>query len=828
MNRLLTVACVFMVVTCAGRAFAFRVDSDGKTVMIADGTNRLQLRLAYDAKCVIDSVIVNGRAVVAPETGVCSAIKKGGQWHTTRGGIATPQVAEENGAIVVRGIRYGAADMAVEEVWTFTETADAVVWRIQRRYEGAGRIDDTYFAGWDFGGMDTWTGALLDTGGVAWCKLMSKPNASYGVHGASALFWNKDKNDCLRVQAEPGPGTQMAMRFTHQPSGVFSFNHSVTSHELTTKYELRRFLEDKQDVWNPFDVAVGEVAVEYRLSAPAYDVACYRGDFKGIDGGAIREICNTIGRIGNIDRGIMGSNGWYSGYACMHEQWFAQMGLAIDDPLFFANYTASLNFQRDHAIAPDGRVKSRWAYGPFDAMPNTYEPSGFYEAQWGILLDSQPCFVINVAEQFDFTGDIDWVRTMKAPCEKVLAYVLRRDSNGNGLYEVMTDSHKEAKGSDWIDVIWAAFENGYVNVEMYHALRLWAAVEEVLGDVAAADTYRAAAAGIKEQFNKPIQDGGLWDPDKRWYAYWRNRDGSVHGNNYVTPVNLMALAYGVCDDAQRQAAILDTLEDHMQKEGLFFWPLCIYSYEKDEAYKVNWPFPAYENGDLFLAWGEIGMRAYARYKPEIAVKYAKNVIARYEQDGLAFQRYLRTSQKGEGGDILANNMLPVVGLYRNIYGIQPRFNRLYLEPHLTRELAGTTLRYVLRGQTYEIMLQQEAYQIVCDNFSVRAGHPAAVAVRGATLDMFEGESEMPGLSITRPAGERVEAAIESWRPARRFTVASDAGCTLHCTASGLQPGARYELIVNGQKGTFVTADASGAAPFDVQTSAGTVQAVELR
>jgi len=825
--RLLTVVAVMLALSSAEYAVAVQVDSAAKTAAIADRAGRLQLRLAFDGKCMIDAVTINGRAVVAPETGVCSAIKLGEQWHTTRAGIASPQVAEEGGALVVRGIRYGTPEMPVEETWTFTEEDEEIVWRIARRYARAGRIDDTYCPGWDFAAMDTWTGALLDTGGVAWCKLMGKPNASYGIHAASVLFWNKASNDCLRIQTEHQPGTHAAVRFTHQPSGIFSFNHSITQQELTTKYELRRFLEDKQDVWNPFDAGVGEITVTCRLSAPAYDDACYRGTFQGIDGGALREICNTIGRIGNIDKAIMGSNGWYSGYACMHEQWFAQMGLAIDDPAFFANYTASLNFQRDNAIAPDGRVKSRWAYGPFDAIPNTYEPSGFYEAQWGILMDSQPCFVINVAEQFDFTGDIEWLRTMKAPCEKVLAYVLQRDSNGNGLYEVMTDSHAEAKGSDWIDVVWAAFESAYINAEMYHALRLWGDAEEVLGDLPAAEKYRAAAAGIKEQFNKPLQEGGFWDPGKQWYAYWRDKDGSIHGNNYVTPVNLMAIAYGLCDDTARQNAILDTLEQHMAKERLFFWPLCIFSYEKDEVHKVNWPFPAYENGDIFLAWGEIGIRAHVRQRPETAVKYIKNVLARYEQDGLAFQRYLRASQKGEGSDILANNMMPVVGLYRNIYGIQPRYNRLYLEPHAPRELEGTKLHYVLRGQTYEYTLQQNGFVIACEGFTVHASQPLAIAVNGNTLTVFQGDSKTPGLTITRPGTEHVRLFVRYITPLYFAVSTPGTACTLRGSVI-VAPGTRGAMYINGRKNPSVTADATGAIPFEMEFTPNTSARGEFR
>jgi len=81
------------------------------------------------------------------------------------------------------------------------------------------------------------------------------------------------------------------------------------------------------------------------------------------------------------------------------------------------------------------------------------------------------------------------------------------------------------------------------------------------------------------------------------------------------------------------------------------------------------------------------------------VRCVKNVLNQYAKDGLAFQRYLRKTQTGEGNDILSNMASPLVGLYRNIYGIQPKWNRLYLEPHLTPELGGTTLNYWLRTKT---------------------------------------------------------------------------------------------------------------------------------
>ncbi len=809
-------------------AHAAVYDAATKTATISDGNGRLQLHLNTDGRCMLDAVTVSGRNVVSPETGVCSAAKVGEKWYATRGGITSPAVSVEGNVATVTGIRFGGDGVSVEETWKFSELPDSITWRIERSYAGESKLEDTGQPCWDFADMQTWTGALLDTGGVAWCKLMGAPNATYGVHAGSVTLWNKDKNDCLRITATPQGNAKAAVRFSHQPNGIFSLSNIITTETVQPKHDLRRFLENAQDVWKPVS-ASGGIAVEYALSAMDYDAVYYRGDLKGIDGGAVREICNTIGRIGVVDAGIMGSNGWYSGFAVLQEPWLALMGLPIDDPQFFANYAAALDYARDHAIGADGRVKPRWAHAKGDEIPGTYDERGFYECQWGIMWNTQPDYVTNVADLFDFTGDLAWVRGQKETCEKVLGLALSRDANNNGLLECMTDSHTEAKGSDWIDVVWAAFDNGFINAEMYNALLLWADVEEVLGDAAAVERYRAAAGRIKEAFNKPVAEGGLWNPDKGWYIYWRDKDGSVHGDNFVTPVNLMAVAFGLCDDPARRASILDKLEAAMQEENLFFWPLCVYSYQPDEAYKVNWPFPNYENGDLFLAWGEIGMRAYAGYKPEIGVKYLKKVLDQYNRDGLAFQRYLRKSQQGEGSDILANNLQPVTGLYRDIYGIQPKHNRLHLDPHLTPDLAGTKLNYLLRGKAYQVALDMEHTTVGAERFSLTAKTPFSVNVMADAVEYFRGEDKARALAVVRPESVPVELRVEAWSETRKWTVAPAAkSVELTYLVSGLNPGKAYGLFVNGVASGTATAGPEGTVRFKQATSVGEPQTMEIR
>ena len=831
-------------------------DAAHKVVTMADAGSNLVLRLNCDGQCILDRVIVRGRQVIVPETGVCSAILASNHWFTTRSGIPSPKVTVSRNHVTVRDIVYGGGGMQVNETWTFTVQPDRIDWQIERDYLSGGRLDDTYFPGWDFQDMSTWTGGMLDEGGVAWNKYLETPNATYGAHANAVTFWNRAKGDSLRITSAsrpkvgravptaPGEGQRitasqtsseprgalgtarptgeplghMAMRFSHQPSGIEAVAFSVTGTELQPKHELRRFHPSRQDLWAPFEIAPGKINARYTLQALDYDEAYSRGAFQGLNGKSVREVLNTIGRYGVIDRRIVGSNGWRTGFACLHEQWFSQMGIALDDPDYLANCAATFDYERDHAIEASGRVKSRWCYGAYDAMPGTYDSKGYYEAQWGYLLDSQPCYVMCVAELFDQTGDQAWLRGQKAVCERALGYLLRRDPDGDGLVEMMTDSHTQQRGSDWIDVIWASHKNALVNAEMYYALALWADAEEVLGDVAHAAEYRRCAAKLKASFNKPIAEGGFWDPQNQWYVYWREKDGSIHGNNLVTPVNVAAIGYGLCDDAVRREAILGRMEEEMQKENLFFWPLNFFPYQPGEGHTLNFPFPNYENGDIFLSWGELAVRAYAKTKPEIAVKYIKNILEKYEADGLSFQRYERKSQRGAGEDILAGNCMTVVGLYRDVYGIQPKHNRLYLEPHLTGELNGTQLHYDLRNQSYAIDLNTEGSVMTVDDFAVSDAQPFGLNVREQTAEFFPGSRSAPALSVTRSRRAPVRIGIEAW-PASptgaREWVESSAGheVVLRHVLSDLQPHARYSLRCDGRKAGSFEADDAGRIEF---------------
>ena len=381
--------------------------------------------------------------------------------------------------------------------------------------------------------------------------------------------------------------------------------------------------------------------------------------------------------------------------------------------------------------------------------------------------------------------------------------------------------------------IWASHRNAFVNAKLYYALTLWSDVEELLGDLSRAVAYRDFSHDLKERFNSTTDNGGFWDNENRWYVYWLDKDNSVHGNNLVIPVNFMAIAYGICDKQERRSAILDRIEAEMKKENLFAWPLCMFSFANGEGMEFQYPFPNYENGDIFLAWGEVGVRAYASYDPSIAVKYIDRLLAKYNEDGLAFQRYSRLTQKGLGEDILANNCLTIVGLFRNIYGIQPKYNRLYLEPHTTKELDGTIVKYKWRGHSYAIHLQNDGCEVSMRSFTLRSSEPFAVNEQDGRLQYFYGRSNRPSMMVQTGKTNSVYLTIEEWggkdRERRRWSErGSSAGSQIAHRISDLKPGTEYQVVQNGIVDRSLKADDDGEVDFKINGGYDATLSFEIR
>ncbi|MDN5287990.1 MAG: hypothetical protein JWR38_4264 [Mucilaginibacter sp.] len=789
------------------------VADEPKTVTIS--TPKLSMVLDYDNKASIISLVINGKKVIGSADGIYTSIKVGGVTYSSLHLKGTPVFVKTAGTFKINGISYGDKGLTINESWTFLKKDKSIKWLIERTFSKQVKVDEAAMPVFNFDDINTWDGAYQGYGGLAWFYLFNEPLCTYGVHTKSSSFWNSKSDIGLNITVD-APGKEVAMKYTRTNENRLTYTVTVSNQEMLPSADSgtnrRRFIRKATDVWAPFNIPAGNSSQSLTFTYFDYNDKYGRGKFTGINGDQVNAVLSTIARIGVIDSLHFGGNSWHTPYGpiCLHEQYIAQLGLGINDPDYLRGYKSCLDFYRDHAIKPDGRVYPRWAYTNEDAMPGQFNKDGFYEAQWGILMDSNPDFVTNVAELYDMTGDKNWVKTHQLSCEKALDWILKRDSNNNGLVEMMTDNQAQKKSSDWIDIIWASYENAFVNANLYHALVKWADIEHQLNNNTKAKYYADFAAKLKASFNKPTTEGGFWDEENKCYVHWRDKDGSIHGRNMVTPVNFMAIAYDICDDDSRKKLILDNIEAQMQKEKLFFWPLAMTSYAPGEGKEWQWPFPGYENGDLFLSWGSVGVKAYASYNPTLAVKYVKNVLDRYSKDGLAYQRYGRMKQDGLGDDILSGNSLSIVGLFQAIYGVNPLYNRFYLDPHITPELAGTALNYIFRDQRLIINLDKDSYAVSNQRFKIICNKNFGFNASQNQLSYFNSSNAIASLQIT--TDNPLTIKLNNWDAGKmewQQILTKPSVKVLTYLVKQLKSNANYIVSVNGKVVQKVKSDEKG-------------------
>ena len=405
----------------------------------------------------------------------------------------------------------------------------------------------------------------------------------------------------------------------------------------------------------------------------------------------------------------------------------------------------------------------------------------------------------------------------KTTCEKALQWLIRRDSNKNGLFEMMNSNIREKKSSDWIDIVWAGYENAFVNAQMYAALTKWAKCETLLGDTTSATLFNSIAQTLKETFNKPTDQGGFWSPEKKQYIYWRDEDQSIHGDNLVTPVNFAAIAFGICDNKDRIKNILEQIEQRTSAENLFHWPLCFDSFKREEVHDNNWPFPTYENGDIFPTWGYLGVRAYVQYDKKLALKYIDNLLDQYEKDGLSSQRYDRRTGKGLGSDILAGICTGITALYSDIYGIQPRWNRLVIKPNLTESLDGTSFNYLLRNVSYDINLSSDLIGVSTSFVSLTSNRDFGISGSKGKMIFYPGDQDTTAFTITWSKKNNMKFHIQQV-PGSEYLITPGVSGVYQFSVQGI-PGMRYS-IQNGDIHKELRVGAGSSVVLYVQAKTG--------
>src|ERR1019366_9850739 len=174
-------------------------DKNKKMITLSDSSGNLIVRLNYSNGCILDKIIVKGTEVTGDGNTVYSGVRFGNQLFSSKNSNTLPAVTIKDNSVKISAIKFGDTVFAVEENWIFQIHKNDIQWQINRKYLNNGVIDENDFPCWQFDSMQTWNGAMLNNGGVAWNRFLNEPGDTYGAHAATLTFWNRSNNSCLRI-----------------------------------------------------------------------------------------------------------------------------------------------------------------------------------------------------------------------------------------------------------------------------------------------------------------------------------------------------------------------------------------------------------------------------------------------------------------------------------------------------------------------------------------------------------------------------------------------------------------------------------------------------
>jgi hypothetical protein len=155
------------------------------------------------------------------------------------------------------------------------------------------------------------------------------------------------------------------------------------------------------------------------------------------------------------------------------------------------------------------------------------------------------------------------------------------------------------------------------------------------------------------------------------------------------------------------------------------------------------------------------------------------------------------------------------------------YNRLYLEPHITPELAGTELRYKYQGKNLLISLDNDTYSIACKGYKITSKERFGFNMDGGQLSYFNRHSANAALQVK--SAQPIELSIKQWENGKLEWVQSVSkvtGAMLTYTIHQLKPNADYLLSVSQKSPQKFKSDAKGNLVIN-RNAGATVETIVL-
>jgi hypothetical protein len=356
-----------------------------------------------------------------------------------------------------------------------------------------------------------------------------------------------------------------------------------------------------------------------------------------------------------------------------------------------------------------------------NAIQAVYEtdtrPDGFIWAEdmagRGAFYESNASMLFFLADYVRRTGDTRHLSIGRAWAE----YILRNIDAKPRLFKApdstgVTRSGGGSRICNWWDVVACGGYDGFINVLTYPALKEFAKVEALAGNVEKAKRYDAVAEELKRDFNRV-----LWSSRKGRYIGWLDTEGKSH-DSFYTFINTMAVWHGIAD-RNRGRRILTAIEKELSRIGYrgFSLPCNLEPIPPDEYDAGDWwedehgyphfydPFGIYENGGIWIWTSAYYTAAWGLYDPERAYRHFQAILEQYRRDNLqgAGNGYFwdpATGEMLEGSKqepYLSNTVMSIWGLY-TLFGIDMDVcSGIGLRPRLPKALADSEVTVRYRG-----------------------------------------------------------------------------------------------------------------------------------
>jgi len=139
------------------------------------GNAKLQLTLDYKAKANITSLTINGEKVIdGPEGGIYSQLKTKTATYSTLHCLATPLATRTGNTVTITNIIYGDNALKITETWHFIIGKDNIKFTIDRTLSKPVLIEQASLPVFTFKSINTWEGAYMGYGGLAWFYLFNQ------------------------------------------------------------------------------------------------------------------------------------------------------------------------------------------------------------------------------------------------------------------------------------------------------------------------------------------------------------------------------------------------------------------------------------------------------------------------------------------------------------------------------------------------------------------------------------------------------------------------------------------------------------------------------